>query len=106
MQIQARLYWRILRACMDKDEYFKDFELKDYTFIVVKKYSLVPLTWKFKDTQKKGTLKYGENSDMKLRDPEDIGKELHYYLTHDCKVPLDISMTEPNDIVKFLNTKM
>ena len=106
MQIQARLYWRILRDCMDKDEYFKDFELKDYTFIVVNKNTLTPLAWKYIDTQKRGTLVYGKNHNIELRDPLEVGKELHYYLTHDCKVPLDISMTEPNDIVKFLNSKM
>jgi hypothetical protein len=105
-QIQARLYWRILRDCMNKDEYFKDFELKDYTFIVVKKDSLVPLTWKFEDTQKKGTLRYGKKLDIELRDPETIGKELTYYLNNDCKVPIGISITESNDIVKYLNTKM
>ena len=105
-QIQARLYWRILRDCMDKDEYFKDFELKDYTFIVVKKDSLIPLTWKFEDTQKKGTLKYGKKLDIELRDPETIGKELTYYLNNECKVPIGITTTEPNDIVEYLNTKM
>lgn len=31
--IQARLYWRIVRNIMDKDDYFKDFTLEDYRFI-------------------------------------------------------------------------
>ena len=35
MQIQARIYWRLIRQLMDKDEYFKDFTLKDFRFIVV-----------------------------------------------------------------------
>lgn len=103
---QARLYWKIIRENLDKDEYFRDFTLDDYTFIVVNKNTLTPLTWKYTDTQKRGTLIYGKNHNIELRDPLEVGKELHYYLTHDCKVPLDISMTEPNDIVKFLNTKM
>ena len=105
-QIQARLYWRIIRANMDKDEFFKDFELADYTFIVVKKDSLVPLAWKFPDTKKEGTIICGKNKDLELRDPEDIGKELTYYLNNECKVPIGISITEPNDIVEYLNTKM
>lgn len=103
---QARLYWKIIRENLDKDEYFRDFTLDDYTFIVVNKNTLTPLTWKYTDTQKRGTLIYGKNHNIELRDPLEVGKELHYYLTHDCKVPLDISMTKPNDIVKFLNTKM
>ena len=105
-QIQARLYWRIIRDNMNRDEFFKDFELADYTFIVVKKDSLVPLTWKFTDTKKEGTLIYGKNKDLELRDPEDIGKELTYYLNTECKVPIGISTTEPNDIVEYLNTKL
>lgn len=103
---QARLYWKIIRENLNKDEYFRDFTLDDYIFIVVNKNTLTPLAWKYTDTQKRGTLIYGKNHNIELRDPLEVGKELHYYLTHDCKVPLDISMTEPNDIVKFLNTKM
>lgn len=103
--IQSKLYTRVVQANIEKDEYFKDFTIEDFTFIVVNKDTLTPLAWKFTDFNVKGTFVYGKNK-TELRDPEDIGKELHYYLTHDCKVPLDISMTEPNDIVKFLNTKM
>ena len=105
-QIQARLYWRIIRDCMDRDEYFKDFELANYTFIVVKKDSLVPLTWGFADTKTKGTLKYGKHLDIELRDPETIGKELTYYLNNSCKVPVGIYLDKPNSITHYLNTQM
>lgn len=105
-QIQARLYWRILRDNMDRDEFFKDFELADYTFIVVKKDSLVPLAWKFADTKKEGTLIYGKNRDLELRDPREIGEELTYYLNNECKVPLGINLEGTNDIVEYLNTKL
>ena len=54
--IQARLYWRILKANMSNDPYFKDFTLEDYRFIVVNKDSLTPLVWKFPLTKSKGTL--------------------------------------------------
>lgn len=103
--IQSKLYTRVVQANIEKDEYFKDFIIEDFTFIVVNKDTLTPLTWKFTDFNVKGTFAYGKNK-TELRDPEDIGKELHYYLTHDCKVPLDVSMTESNDIVKFLNSKL
>lgn len=106
MQIQARLYWRILRDCMNKDEFFKDFELADYKFIVVKKDSLTPLIWKFEDTKKKGTLKYGKQLSVELRDPETIGQELTHYLKDDCKVPDGIYLDRPNSIIHYLNTQM
>ena len=59
--IQARLYWRLLRATMDEDDYFKDFKLEDYRFIVVNKESLTPLVWEFEDTAKMGALYYGKD---------------------------------------------
>ena len=48
MQIQARIYWRLIRQLMDKDEYFKDFTLKDFRFIVVNNIdNPIPLVWQF-----------------------------------------------------------
>lgn len=82
--IQSRLYWRIIRANMNKDPYFKDFELKDYRFIVVNKKTLTPLVWEFPLTKSVGTLV--DNEGNEFRDPFDIGKELRNYL--DCKPPV------------------
>lgn len=100
-QIQARLYWRIIRDNMDKDPFFKDFTLEDYRFIIVNNKSQNPLIWLFKDTQKYGTLKYGSN--IKMPDPFDLAKELNLYLSEKHIVPLNISMQKSNDIVEFLN---
>ena len=44
-QIQARLYWRIIRNNLNRDPYFKDFTLADYDFLVVNKQTLNPLVW-------------------------------------------------------------
>ena len=89
--IQARLYWRIIRANMDRDEYFKDFSLKDYRFIVVNKNTLTPLVWQFPFTKTLGTLV--DEKGNEYRDPFEIGKELQGYL--DCKPPV------PNGINQF-----
>ena len=101
--IQARLYWRLIRAAMDADDYFKDFTLLDYHFIVVNKKSLVPLVWKYPDTQKVGTLYYGKNKQIECPDPFEIGKELNTYLTARPSVPIGISIAKPNDLNLFLN---
>lgn len=82
--IQARLYWRIIRANMLKDEYFKDFELMPYRFIVVNKKTLTPLVWEFPLTMEIGTLVDEEGNEY--RDPFEIGKELQAYLN--CKPPV------------------
>ena len=72
--IQSRLYWRNIRANMDKDDYFKDFELADYRFIVVNKNTLTPLVWMFPLTKSIGTLV--DEKGNEYRDPFEIGKEL------------------------------
>ena len=102
-QIQARSYWRTLRDTMDKDPYFKDFELDDYRFIVVNKKTLTPLVWKFDDTKKYGTLVYGPNKEYILRDPYEIAKELDMYLKINSKVPIGINLTSDNNIITWLN---
>ena len=102
--IQARLYWRIIRYNMDNDPLYKDYELADYTFIVVNKKTLTPLRWKFEDTQKKGTLIYGKNKQIELNDPFEIGKELSNYLSSRPEVPIGIETQESNSITEWLNT--
>ena len=101
--IQARLYWRLLRRAMDKDDYYKDFRLADYRFIVVNRKTLVPLVWEYSDTSTMGTLHYGKNNTILVRDPYKIGKELKHYLEDKPAVPDEIRLNEPNDIVEWLN---
>lgn len=103
--IQARLYWRIIRANMDKDPVFKKYRLADYTFIVVNRKTLTPLTWKFDDTQETGTLIYGKKQQIELRDPFELGEELYYYLTSRPSVPIGIETIESNSIVEWIKRK-
>ena len=101
--IQARLYWRILRYNMDKDDYFKDFTLTDYHFIVVNKKSLTPLVWEFPYTTTQGDITIGKNNQITWRDPYKIGNELNYYLTIAPPVPIGISESTTNDIRLWCN---
>lgn len=94
--IQARLYWRILKANMSNDPYFKDFILEDYRFIVVNKESLTPLVWEFPLTRAKGTLIDKEGKEY--RDPFEIGKELQSYLNLRPTVPVGIDKDGINTI--------
>lgn len=102
--IQARLYWAIIRQNMDKDEYFKDFKLLDYDFIVVNRRILVPLVWTCPFTQAGGTLKFGKNDQIEMRSPFVIGEELSSYLTSRPRVPVGINETGSNDLREWLNT--
>lgn len=97
---QARLYWRLLRAAMDRDDYYKDFKLADFRFIVVNTTDIPnPLVWIFDKTQALGTLVIGNYT---LRDPEEIGKELSYYLETKPLVPKGIKIKGTNSITEWL----
>lgn len=102
-QIQARLYWRIIRANLNKDPYFKDFTLADYRFIVVNKTTLTPLVWLFPQTKATGTIIVGDKNPIKLRDPETIGMELSHYLNDKPPVPVGINLVGDNNITQWLN---
>lgn len=100
--IQARLYWRILKANIYNDPYFKDFKLENFKFIVVNRRTLTPLVWEFPLTKLKGTLidKYGNE----YRDPFEIGKELQGYLNFKPQVPTGIDKDGIN-VINCLKVK-
>ena len=102
-EIQNRLYVRILQDVISKDEYFKDFKILPYKDIIIFRGSDTPLVWDIPFTFERGTLYFGKKKQIEMRDPEEIGKELSYYLTSRPKVPMGISETGPNDLKEWLN---
>lgn len=100
--IQARLYWRILRDNLLKDDYFKDFTLEDYRFIVINRETLTPLVWEFPLTKMQGTLV--DEKGNEYRDPYIIGKELRGYLDLKPEVPNGINKDGIN-IINCLKLK-
>lgn len=94
--IQARLYWIIIKANLMADDYFKDFTLENYRFIVVNKDSLKPLVWEFPLTKIGGTLV--DDNGKEYRDPLEIGAELRSYLDFKPAVPKDIFLDGINTI--------
>ena len=102
---QARLYARVIAENIKKDPYFKDFKLSNYRFIVVNKTTLTPLVWEFPYTFTKGDIRLEtRNGYIKiLKDPENIGKELSYYLSSRPNVPIGINEVGTNNIVEWIN---
>lgn len=94
--IQARLYYRVIKANLENDAYFQDFEVDDYRFIVVNKRSLIPLVWKFPYTQYTGELT--DNKGNIYRDPFNIGTDLQYYLENKSELPIGVSRIGDNII--------
>lgn len=83
--IQSRLYWRLIQANVAKDDYFKDFKVLPYKFIVINRNSLKPLVWSYKSTMSFGPIKFisnKTNTTYYFRDPYEIGSELWDLLTH------------------------
>lgn len=99
-ETQARLYWRLIRYNMDKDDYFKDFTLADYRFIVINKRTLIPLVWVFESTQKTGDIILKDGTI--LRDPFIIGEELNGYLANKSTVPNGIDLIKPNKLEDWI----
>lgn len=102
-QIQNRLYYRILLDNIKRDEYFKDFKILPYKDIVVNRYSLTPLVWDCDFTFAVGSLAFGANNQIIMRDPEVIGKELHHYLTNSPRVPMGVYVNRGNDLRTWMN---
>lgn len=97
---QAILYTKVLEANIKKDDYFKDFTILPYNFIVVNKFSLCPLVWEYKDNHSINDVKLG---DIVYRHPFKIGEELYYYLNNNSRVPKGIEINEVNSIEQWLN---
>ena len=102
-QMQNRLYVRILQDVISKDDYYKDYKILPYKDIIIFKGSDTPLVWDIPFTFEKGTLYFGKNNQIEMKDPEDIGKELSSYLSSRPRVPSGIDETGTNNIVEWIN---
>ena len=100
--LQSRLYSRILRANLDKDDYFKDFTILNYRFIFCNKDSYSPLVWEFKETHSKGTLYYGRYKQIGFPDPEDLGRELYLFFSSGQK-PEEPLIADRNSLDSWIN---
>ena len=101
--MQNRLYVRILQDVISKDDYYKDYKILPYKDIIIFKGSDTPLVWDIPFTFERGTLYFGKNGQIEMKDPEDIGKELSYYLSSRPNVPIGINEVGTNNIVEWIN---
>jgi len=100
--IQARLYYKIIEDNVRKDEFFKEYKIMPYKFIVINKESLLPLVWEYEDTTAEGTLIYGKHEHIECKSPLELGSELWHYLNNKCDVPLGININNENKLTKWL----
>lgn len=100
--IQAQLYFYIIKQNLLKDDYFKDFKLENYRFIVINNKTRMPLVWECPFTQTEMTFKCGNYTITNWRE---ILVDLNYYLTQNPPVPIGVSTEKPNDIKKWLENE-
>lgn len=100
--IQAKLYTYILQEVINKDEYFKDFRITGYTFIVINRRTLSPLVWIFDLNKCEKDLIADDGTVYK--DWRSILTELKYYLDNPG-IKYTKEATLSNRILKLNNLK-
>lgn len=76
---QAQLYSYILKECLSKDDYFKDFIIKSYKFIVINKKTQAPIVWDFPFNFYEKEMK--DCNGNIYRNWREILEDLYYYLS-------------------------
>lgn len=97
--IQASLYYELLKQNIAKDDYFKDFKIADYKFIVICNRTRQPLVWEWPYTKTEVDFKIGE---VKFSNWRNIVKQLDYYLREEPPVPEGILVEKPNNLAIWL----
>ena len=100
-QIQARLYYRLIKASMERSTFYKDYKLLPFKFIVVNRKNCKPMVWDFPLTETVGTINITTPTGYKItwRDPYTIGEELYEYLKDTPEYP-----NTTTDITEWLKT--
>lgn len=98
--IQAGLYTYLIKKIIEDDDYFKDFKVEDFRFIVVSKANKTPLVWVWDKANTVGDIKiYTQtNRAVIIKDWRDILVELNGYLKYRPAFPNNIVENVPNDI--------
>lgn len=97
--IQAQLYSELLKQNIAKDEYFKDFKILPYRFIVINNKLRNPKIWEFIHNFAITDVQIG---DVKLPNWRGIVKQLDYYLKYNPKSPIGIEETKLNSIEEWI----
>lgn len=100
--IQAQLYSFILQEVIKKDEYFKDFRIASYNFVVIHRFTLAPIVWKYNDNFCVSDLV--DNTGEVHKNWRVLLRELDYYLKNP-NVKYSLEATRGNGIMIINNLK-
>lgn len=85
--IQAQLYTYILGQVIKDDPYFKDFKISNYNFVVINRFTLAPLVWKYEDNFCAHDMV--DNTGEVHKNWRKLLVELNYYLNNCSKYSLE-----------------
>lgn len=102
--IQAEEYWWNVRQNMDKDDYFKDFKLNDFQFVVVNPDNPQPLLWVWERSKIIPDGSYGSMHTLKLKPWTNLVTELNAYIESAATMPNYIDPTGSNSLIDMINT--
>lgn len=96
--IQAQLYAYLVEQNIRKDDYFKDFTIENYKFVVINRFTLAPLVWEFPFTFAITNM-VSKNTGTTYPNWRTIVQDLDYYLKYRPKYPKHIQAV--NTITNF-----
>ena len=101
--MQAQIYTYILKQNLAKDEYFKDFKVLDFGFLVINKTNKIPLNWVFNQANCENDLVIeGKTRNVYLPNWRQYAVDLDCYLKLRPKTPKNISPIKENSITEAL----
>lgn len=103
--IQSRLYYAILKQIISEDDYFKDFTLCPFRFIVINGHNCQPLVFVDENSIKLDeiVLRFKSGRITTLRNPIEIATELSKYLSTNAEFPEGINNNKVNSLTTQLN---
>lgn len=98
--LQARLYSYILRQVMDKDDFYKDYQLMDFVFVYISRTNKNPLIWVFDENLLRGDIEVETKDGNKiiLQDFTKPLEEMNEIKETNRTIPLNISKI--NDVME------
>ena len=106
MYLQAGLYTYLIKQAILQDDYFKDFTVLDFKFIVICKNTLTPLVWSWSKNDEYGDvdIKTSSSKVIRLRGWSGLVTELDKYLKYRPKLPDGINQDKPNSILDSISS--
>lgn len=103
--VQAKLYSQVVRQCMDKDDFYKDYQIEGFTFVYVSRKNKQPLLWTFDQglfSDYDIVIDRPDGKKIVLDDYRHHLRQMFEIKEYDYQVPIGIWQNKGNDILFHL----